>query len=128
MFAVPAFLDRRHRTVGVHVASTRAVTQLILCVKDCAWVFPLLVRALLEIICMAGGAIRLEGREPPGNLLGIPGMAIKTLDRRAMLSKTSPAMGEIDRRPSCGEVAFIAFEIGHKVVAVLALSKAIIVA
>ncbi len=80
MFAIPVFLDGRHRTVGIHVASTCAVTQLVLCVEDCAWVFPLLVRAWLEIICVAGGTIRLESREPPGNLLGIRSMTIKTLD------------------------------------------------
>ena len=128
MFAVPALLDGCHRTVGIHVAGTRAVAQFVLCVEDCAWLFPLLVRARLEIICMAGGAIRLEGREPPGNLLGICGVAIEAPDRRAMLGKTSPGMGEIDRRPVCGEVAFITFEIGHKVITVLTFSKSIIVA
>jgi len=125
---VPPLGDRRHRAVRIDMAGAFAVAQLgdrVSCRRRSR--FLVLVR--LVVIGVASRAIRLVGRAGPGDLLGVVAMAVRAIQRRAMLARISGAVVRIAHcRPAGDAVALFAWQRRHEVVRRLARRARAIVA
>ena len=103
-----AFLNLRHRIVGVDVARAGAVPKFGGRIKRGDWLREFLVRLWSESIRVARGTIRLKGREFPNDRLRIRLVASSARDRRSVVwikRRTMPVDYQCPRRRSVTGVA-----------------------